>query len=65
MIHENVSQSVSKESVACYNVEYVYLTMRESSNTVKGHCMESGGQQDDIWQYANYTASAAEAATPL
>lgn len=60
-----MSASVSKEMVAGDNVEYVYLTVRESSNTAKGHCIESGGQQDDIWQYANYTASAAEAATPL
>lgn len=46
--HGNVSQCVSKEKAACDNAEYVYLTLRESSNSGKGHCNESGGQLDDI-----------------
>lgn len=56
---------MSEKIEACVDVEYVYLTVRESSNSGKGHSSESGGQLDDIWQYANYTATAAEAATLL
>ncbi len=39
--------------------------MRESSNSAKGYCNKSEGQQDDIWQYANGSAAAAEAEIPL
>lgn len=48
MTHGNVSQCVSKDTAACHSVEYVYLTLRESSNTAKGHFNKSRGQLDDV-----------------
>ena len=44
------------------HVEYICSTVRESSNSAKGHSNKSVSQLDDFRQYAYYTLSAAMAA---